>query len=725
MAVWRRDWDMAHVRPDPAGREVSFSQRLATIPTGRRTKWVVLGAWVFLAGVAFAFGPRLSGEQVNDASTFLPRTAESTQVIALQQEFGSGDVIPAVVVYERASGITPADRAAAQADRAAFSGVERVQAPIPPVLPSKDGKALQVVVPIDAQGDVTALTGAIDSLRAIAVDADGLTVRVAGPAATTGDFLRSFQDLNTTLLLFTVLVVVIVLLVTYRSPILWIVPLLSVLVAAELAQAANWVLAKNGTIIVNGQTVSILLVLVFGAGTDYALLLISRYREELRRFDDRHDAMREALTRSAGAISASAFTVAAALLMLRFSSLESTRGLGPAAALGILCALIATLTLLPTLLVVVGRWVFWPFVPRVGDASRESSGFWVRVGGAVSRRPRPIWVGTALVLAAVALGATALDATGLPTREAFRSTVPSVEGQDLIARHFDAGQGAPLVIVGEADEAAVITRTAAGVPGIAEIGNPVVRGRLVKLEATLGGSTDPAQAYPVVRELRAALAQVPGSAKVGGDIAVDADTSAAAARDRHVVIPLVLLVVLLILVVILRAVVAPVMLIATVVLSFFATLGLCTLLFSWLLDSTRGDLNYPLFAFIFLVALGVDYNIFLMTRVREEAQQVGTHDGVLRGLAVTGGVITSAAVVLAATFAVLASLPVTALFQIGVTVSIGVLLDAIVVRSVLVPALSLDVGRRIWWPSRLWRLDGPDEGASPTAQAVAAGDAPF
>ena len=450
----------------------STVRRLAAVPTGRRTKWAVLGLWLVLAVVALTFGPRLSGSQDNDASTFLPRAAQSTQVTALERRFGTSQVIPAIVVYERSSGITRADLSTAQSDRAAFARVARVQSPLPPVLPSKDGRALEVVVPIDAQGDLTSLPTTIASLRAIAADANGLTVRVAGPAGSTGDFLRAFKNLNTTLLLFTVLVVVLVLLVTYRSPILWVVPLLSVVVAAELAQAANWLLVKNGQIVVNGQTVSILLVLVFGAGTDYALLLISRYREELRRYEDRHEAMREALARSAGAITASGFTVAAALLMLRFASLESTRGLGPAAAVAVLCAMLTTLTLLPVLLVIAGRWVFWPFVPHVGELSRESSGLWVRVGALLARRPRTVWVATSLVLLGVAFAATSLDASGLPQSEAFRGQVGSVQGQDIIDSHFAAGQGQPLVVIGSAPDAATIARVAAGVPGIAAVSPP-------------------------------------------------------------------------------------------------------------------------------------------------------------------------------------------------------------------------------------------------------------
>ena len=695
----------------------SLGRRLAAIPSGRRTKWLVLILWLFIAAFAFTAGPKLAGEQQNDSSTFLPKSAESTQVGELESNFRNGSAIPAVVVYERISGITAADRAAAAADARAIAQVDRVASPLAPVVISKDGQALQFVVPIDSSGGFSTLPGTVKELRSIAQSADGLTVKVAGPAGSSGDFLQAFGDINTTLLLFTVLAVVLVLLVTYRSPFLWFVPLLAVLIADNLAQGVNYIAASNDWLVVNGQTASILLVLVFGAGTDYALLLISRYREELRRFEDRHEAMEEALVRSAGAIAASAITVAIALLTLLFSTLESTRGLGPASAIGILCALFVILTLLPTLLVVAGRWIFWPFVPRFGTESHEASGIWSRVGRAIDRRPRRVWVVTAVLLAGVAVAATGLNASGLPARESFRTTVDSVVGQQIIEDHFEAGRGTPVVVIGQADASSQIQKAVGNTQNVALVSKPVVRDGLVRFEATLAVAPDTDEAGVVVEQLRDVLADTPGEAKVGGDVAVNLDTRDAAARDRLVVIPLVLLVVLIILMILLRAFTASVMLILTVVLSFLAALGICALLFDLVLGSTRVDSNYPLFAFIFLVALGVDYNIFLMTRVREESERLGTRAGVLRGLAVTGGVITSAGIVLAATFSVLASLPITPLFQIGTTVAVGVLLDTFIVRSVLVPALSLDIGRAIWWPSALAGSSGPadDDGSAPSA----------
>jgi RND superfamily putative drug exporter len=682
---------------------MSTGRRLAAIPAGPRTKWLTFAVWCVIGVIAFILAPNINDEQAHDPAAFLPNSAEATQVLGLEAQFRDGESIPAVIVYQRSSGITPADFATAEQDRAAIAELSQVVGPLPPPIPSADGQALKLIVPIDIGSDIGAVTDVVPQLRAIAADDDGLLVRVTGPAGTSGDFLSAFENLNSTLLLFTIIVVTVVLLVTYRSPVLWLVPILAVMVAVQLSKTVNWLLAANDVIVVNGQTLSILLVLVFGAGTDYALLLISRYREELKRHRDRHEAMTEALSRSAGALTASALTVAAALLALQMASLQATRGLGPAGAVGVLCAWIAAITLLPALLVILGRWVFWPFVPRFGDEVAEARGAWARLAAGLARRPRVMWVGTAAVLAVLAGFSTMLDATGLPDREAFLTETQSVEGQELLAAHFEAGSANPLVVIGRAEHSDEIIATLEDSPDVADVADPVVARDLVRVEVTLAVPPEPATAYPVITDLRERLADTPGDALVGGDLAVNADTSAAAARDRRVVIPLVLLVVLAILILLLRSLAGPVMLIATVVLSFFAALGLCTLLFGWLLDSTRGDQNFPLFAFIFLVALGVDYNIFLMTRVREEALTVGTREAVLRALAVTGGVITSAGVVLAATFAVLASLPLTALFQIGITVAVGVLLDTLVVRSVLVPALTLDLGRHVWWPSALSR----------------------
>jgi RND superfamily putative drug exporter len=684
---------------------VTIGHRLASIPSGRRTKWLVLLLWIGLSVFAFTAGPKLTDVQRNGESTFLPESAEATRVAALDDAFRGSDLVPAVIVYERGDGITAADRQLAEADRKALAGVEGVVPPIAPVVESDDGQALQLTILVDDSGNFRTLPEKVEAIRSVADDGDGLTVRVTGPAGAAGDFLDAFGDINTRLVLLTALVVIVILLLTYRSPVLWILPIIAVLIADYLAQGVNYVLASNDLVVVNGQTASILLILVFGAGTDYALLLISRYREELRRHEDRHEAMTEALAKSAGAISASAMTVALSLMVLLVASLESTRGLGPVAAVGILCAMFAMLTLLPALLVITGRWVFWPFTPRFGSEVPEASSLWTRVGSRVAKAPRAVWMATTVLLVAMALGATALNTDGIDPQDQFRTTVGSVEGQEIVSRHFDDGQGTPAIIVGPADQAAEVLEVVAADPGVASVSEPRTADGLVRFEATLTDEPDSDAAFATVGSLRTSLDEVSRDALVGGEDAVTKDVREAAAADRRVVIPLVLLVVLAVLILLLRAVTVSVLLVATVVVSFFAALGLSALVFELVLGITDVDQNYTLFVFLFLVALGVDYNIFLMTRVREESRRRGTRAGMLEGLAVTGGVITSAGVVLAATFAILATLPITPLFQIGVTVALGVLLDTVIVRSVLVPALTLDIGPPVWWPSALWRSE--------------------
>jgi len=449
-------------------------------------------------------------------------------------------------------------------------------------------------------------------------------------------------------------------------------------------------------------------VLVFGAGTDYALLLVARYREELRRHEDRHEAMALALHRAGPAVIASAATVALSMLCLLAAEMNSTSGLGPVAAVGVAVALIAMVTLFPALLVIFGRWVFWPVVPHVGTPEPTRTGLWSRIGDRVSRRPRTVWVTTVAVLGALAFGLFSLNASGLAQADSFTDTPDSVVGQHVQVKYFPAGGGQPLVIIANQGAASQVTSTLSKVRGVVPgtVGTPpgvtpVKNGR-VYLEATLSDPPDSDAAKSAVDQARTSLHAIPGAdAKVGGGAAVIKDTSEASTHDDILLIPLILVVVLLILGVLLRAVIAPLVLIGTVVLSFAAALGVSALAFKHLFGYAGEDTAFPLFVFVFLVALGIDYNIFLMTRIREESALHGTRDGVRIGLAATGGVITSAGLVLAGTFAVLGTLPVVGFAEIGFAVAFGVLLDTFVVRSVLVSAITLDIGDRVWWPSRL------------------------
>ena len=491
-------------------------------------------------------------------------------------------------------------------------------------------------------------------------------------------------------------------------------------VALASAEALIYLLATHAGLTVNAQSAGILDVLVFGAGTDYALLLTARYREELRRHEDRHEAMAVALRRAGPAVIASAGTVIVSLLALLIAELNSTKGLGPVLAIGVAVALLAMMTLLPALLVIFGRWIFWPVRPRYGSAEPTSRGLWARVGRGIAARPRIVWVTTAVVLGAMALGLTGLKASGLTNAQSFRGHPDSVTGQTLLDQHFAGGGGQPVVVVGNPPAAARLAAAFKATPGITGVTPPVTRAGHVYLEGTLTTAPDSKAAYATLDRVRAAMHAVPGAdALVGGNTAINLDVQRAAAHDRNVIIPVVLVVVFVILALLLRAVIAPLMLIATVVLSFAASLGVASLMFNNVFKFGGADTSFPLFVFVFLVALGIDYNIFLMTRVREEATRHGSRRGALTGLAATGGVITSAGAVLAGTFAVLGTLPVTFLTELGFAVAFGVLLDTIVVRSVLVTALNLDLGRWLWWPSSLARDRAREEEAASAGQPAA------
>ena len=688
--------------PDPGTTE-RWWRGVIAVPAGRRAKWVLVLGWLAVLALAGPFAGKLAGVESNNAVAYLPASAQSTKVNNALAHFPGGQETPGVVVYVASGKLTAADRSLVAAQRA--EAARRVPDFKPAaIVRSRDGRALEYGFEV-TQPDAAKLANDVAALRRIAVGGPGLKAYTTGAAGLLADSMSAFKGIDGILLVVTGIVVIVLLLLIYRSPTLWVVPVVSVVGAISLSDWAVYQLARHAGLVVSAQSGGILTVLVFGAGTDYALLLTARYREELRRYEDRHDAMRAALGRAAPAIIASGATVILGLLCLLAAKLNSESGLGPIGAIAIGSALLAQLTFLPALLVVLGRRLFWPARPTYGAGADQEAGLWARVARRVARRPRPVWVGSTLLLVVLALGLSGLH-LGLDQTQVFVKAPQSVTGQKLYSQHFPAGGGQPVIVIADTAKTSQVLAAVKGVPGVSQA-FPVATARgQAETVAVLGVGPGSPAAFDAIRTMRSRLAAIPGSgAMVGGETAIMLDTNTAAAADRYVVMPLVLVVVMIVLGLLLRAVVAPVLLAATVVLSFAAATGVSAVVFD-AVGFAGVDQTIPLLAFIFLVALGVDYNIFLVSRIREEALHRGTREGAVAGVRVTGGVITSAGVVLAATFSALAVLPLVALVEIGFIVAFGVLLDTLLVRSVLVPALICDIGPPVWWPNRLARQDG-------------------
>ncbi|MGV9496963.1 MMPL family transporter [Streptomyces sp. NPDC003642] len=688
---------------------------MSTAP--RRARWLVplvlLLVWLGVGGTLGPYAGKLGEVATNDQAAFLPRSAESTRVLDARAAFDQAETVPAVVVWTADGQRLTADRQA-EATRAvaALAGEPGVVGRPSPALLSDDREALRAVVQLEPDlGDE--LPAVLDAVREAARDVPGTTAQLAGPAASQADLSDAFAGIDGLLLGVALGAVLLILLLVYRSVLLPFLIILGSVFALGLACAVVYALAERDVVRVDGQVQGILSILVIGAATDYALLLAARFREELAVRGDRFKAARAAVRRSSGAITASAATVALGLLALLASDLTNNRALGPVGAIGIACAVLTTLTFLPAALALLGRTAYWPSRPKPPRESAEGSGVWRRVAATVDGRPRRTWVVTALVLTACAAFAPSLSSRGVPLDEIFVNDAPSVAAQRTLGDHFPGGSGNPAVIIADADRTAEVTAAARSTDGVASAGavsasgrpgggEPLVVDGRVRIDATLKAAADSDAAKATIERLRTRVHAVPGAdALVGGYTAQQYDTQQTAARDRTVIVPVVLAVILLILTALLRSLLVPVLLVATVGLNFLATLGVSALVFEHLLGFSGTDASVPLYGFVFLVALGVDYNIFLMSRVREEALTHGNRRGVLRGLTTTGGVITSAGVVLAATFAALMVIPLAFLVQIAFIVAFGVLLDTLVVRSLLVPALVIDIGPRAWWPSVL------------------------
>ena len=688
----------------------------------------------------------------NDQSSFLPASADSTQVQERLSEFTGGDSIPAVVVVTGDGALSDTQREEIGVLAEEIGAVEGVGEVSPPI-PSEDGEAVQLFVPIDTSGDVAE---SVEVLRETIAEAlpDGVNAWVTGPAGFTADLSAAFLGIDGLLLAVALGAVFIILVIVYRSPLLPILVLLTSVFALCVALLTVWWLAKAEIVVLNGQVQGILFILVIGAATDYALLYVARFREAMGRGLNRWDGAVSAWRGAFEPIIASGGTVIAGLLCLLLSDLASNRALGPIASIGIVFAVLSALTFLPALLALAGRAAFWPFIPKVGAESDPGAavdplvsnpnhpvtGFWARQARLIARRPRMVWIVTTVVLLGASVGVLQFKADGVPQSDLILGVSEARDGQDVLAEHFAAGSGSPAYVItaeGELARTVTVLEDADGVDSVAAAAKDTVSGQVgvtveggepvfavagppgspvpdptvvdgdVLLIVTLSDEADSLAAEETIRELRSTLNSELGesTALVGGPTAIDLDTNDTSIRDRTVIIPVILLVILIILMLLLRAVVAPVLLILSVILSFGAALGVSALVFDNVLGFPGADPAVPLYGFVFLVALGVDYNIFLMSRVREESLAYGTRRGILRGLVVTGGVITSAGLVLAATFAALGVIPILFLAQLAFIVAFGVLLDTFIVRSLLVPAAAYDLGRIIWWPSKMSRKE--------------------
>ncbi|WP_404438317.1 MMPL family transporter [Microbacterium aerolatum] len=708
----------------------------------RRRSWarvlipaVLIIAWLVGAGLGGPLFGKVGEVSSNDQTSYLPSSADATKVQELLGEFNDSDAIPAIVVFVGDAELDEEQLAAIDNAIAGTVDVEGIADEVSPAIPSEDGRAVQAFVPISSDADLGDTVAALDDeLRDAAPS--GVTVYVTGPAGFSADLVAGFAGIDGLLLGVALLAVFLILILVYRSLLLPIVVLSTSMFALCVALLVVWWLAKWEILLLSGQTQGILFILVIGAATDYSLLFVARFREELRSTKDKGAAIMASWKGSIEPIAASGGTVIAGLLCLLLSDLKSNSTLGPVASIGIIFAMLSALTLLPALLFAFGRAVFWPRRPKYEPEAVEAEngmatkGLWARLASGIKRRPRLIWIVTTLVLVAGAAGATQLNATGVPQSDLVLGESAARDGQVALGEHFPGGSGSPVyVVVAEEslqDAADVlldndgidsVAVTAADSPsgtasvtadGIAAFGPPgtpapeptVVDGD-VMLQGTLTDAADSDAAATTVRDLRADLTDL--DALVGGVTATSVDTNDTSIHDRNLIIPIILAVILVILMLLLRSVLAPVLLILTTVLSFGTAMGVSALVFNGIFDFPGADPAVPLYGFVFLVALGIDYNIFLMTRVREESLKHGTRQGILRGLSVTGGVITSAGLVLAATFAALSVIPILFLVQLAFIVAFGVLLDTFIVRSLLVPALSYDIGRAIWWPSKLGR----------------------
>ncbi|WP_253866890.1 MMPL family transporter [Mycobacterium asiaticum] len=669
---------------------------LAATLTGRRSWLFALGVFLLASGFMVLIGGNAAA---TEAPLSVPTESDSAKVEKLSAQFPGGDRVPLIVVVSSARGADAgALGRAAEAARDRMLAVAQTGAPPVPASISADGKAATGVVPINTDLSGLNLTDAVSELRAAANDGlpPGMEAHVTGGPAFGADIANAFTNANVTLLVVTASVVALLLIATYRSPVLWLVPLLVIGFADRVASSVGTAVASLTGLSFDGSTAGITSVLVFGAGTNYALLLISRYRQELRRHDDHRAALRRAVRMAGPAIVASNATVVLALLTLIFAATPSTRSLGALAACGLLVAAVSVLVLLPPLLALCGRKLFWPFVPRSDDAEKPDTGVWHAIGQRVARRPAMVASVTITVLAVLATGLLGVR-IGLTQTEQFRVQADSVSGFDIVADHFPAGLVNPTVVVAPTAQSAKVQQDLSSTRGVVSATQTGQSGDLTRWSVVIEAPPSSPEAFNTIAALRNSTA--PAGALIGGPDAQALDVRDAASHDRALLIPLILAVILVVLYALLRSALAPPTLLAATILGALAALGLGGWASMHIFGFPALDNSAPLYAFLFLAALGVDYTIFLVTRAREEAAQHGARDGMIRAVSATGGVITSAGIVLAAVFCVLGVLPLIVMTQLGIIVGLGILLDTFVVRTLVIPSLFALIGDRIWWPT--------------------------
>jgi RND superfamily putative drug exporter len=676
--------------------------RLLRVLTSARTSWIVLV--VAFAGVAALFALGSSSSAETAPGNGLPDSAESVQVSKILETFPDADTTSALLVFAADDGQALSPETVAAIQQKAFGDLVGLTPDgfIPPPQVSEDGTVALLVVPLEPETDVAAQTARADEIRALAADGlDGVRTYLTGPEGFEVDIAAVFDGADFTLLLTTVIVVAVLLLITYRSPWLWLVPLIVIGTADASAGIVARRVAEAVGVQLDASITGILSVLVFGAGTNYALLLIARYRDELRLAEDRREAMRRAVRGAGPAIIASGSTVALALATLLLGELSGNRALGLACAVGVVVAMVFALIVLPAALVLFGRWLFWPYIPRFGSPDAISRSPWGKLGRGVSRRPVIVAITGAVVLGALASGLFFVQ-TGLSQNDRFLQKPDAVKGQEVLAEAFSAGATSPATVVAKPADAEAVVEAATGLEGVDSARIVEATTDWARLDVTLNASAETPEAFAAIERMRADFDGIgSGQTLVGGLDAQALDVAGAQQRDQTLIIPLILVLVFIVLVILLRALLAPVLLLLAVVASFFSAVGAAWWLFQTPLFAFPAiDTNVLLFSFLFLVALGVDYSIFLVTRAQEESRTLGTTQGMIRALAATGAVITSAGILLAAVFAVLGVLPLITLTQIGIIVCIGVLIDTLLVRTVIVPAMAFIAGDRFWWPRK-------------------------